>query len=117
MEYLIKFADNTPVPAKVKRVGETITALYRFEDTDFLLRIEKNKVVHKALGDGLEVEFVHGKRSVGRLKCGNLSAPYVIFRSYIKVRDVGLNKDITVVFDGEDGRKRVEISLIAINAD
>ncbi len=117
MEYLIKFGQNAPVKAKVKRTGENITALYCLDGTDFLLKIEKDKIVHKALGDGLEVEFVQGKRTVGRIKFSNTSAPYEVYCSYLNIQDFGLGKDITVVFDDGDGRKSVDISLIAKGAD
>lgn len=117
MEYFIKFGQNAPVKAKVKRTGETITALYRLEDTDFLLKIDGDKIVHKALGDGLEVEFVQGKRNVGKIKCGNVSAPYEVYCCYLKIRDFGLGKNISVTFDDGDGEKSVDISLIAKGVD
>ncbi|MGN0823541.1 MAG: hypothetical protein ACI4MB_00575 [Candidatus Coproplasma sp.] len=117
MEYFIKFGQNAPVKAKVKLTGETITVLYALDGADFLLKIEKDKVVHKALGDGLEVEFVQGKRTVGRIKLSNASAPYEVYCSYLNIQDFGLGKDIIVVFDDGDGRKSVDISLIAKGAD
>ncbi|MGN1372870.1 MAG: hypothetical protein ACI4VK_02345 [Candidatus Coproplasma sp.] len=115
MEYSIKFADSAPVPAKVRRAGEVLTVLYRLNDTDFLLKIDGERVVHKTLGDGLEIEFVHGRRCVGRLKCGSNSAPYEVYCSLLEVKDFGSGKNVTVVFDDGDGLKRVDISLIANN--
>ncbi|MGN1104115.1 MAG: hypothetical protein ACI4QI_04490 [Candidatus Coproplasma sp.] len=117
MEYLIKFADSTPVPAKVKSVGGVLTVLYSLNDTDFLLKIDRDKIVHKTLGDGLEIEFVQGKKCVGRLKCGSNSAPYEVYCSMLKIQDLGVDKLITVLFNDGDGQKRVNISLIAKNTN
>lgn len=117
MNYFIKFGDNPAVAAKVKKVGEVLTALYSLNDTDFLLKIDGQKITHKTLGDGLEIEFVQGKRCVGRLKCGGNFAPYEVFCSTVKVQDLGSDKNVTVVFDDGDGQKRVYISLIASDVD
>ncbi|MGN0805745.1 MAG: hypothetical protein ACI4MC_01795 [Candidatus Coproplasma sp.] len=117
MEYFIKFGQNAPVNAKVRRTGEVVTVLYNLNGTDFLLKIGQGKVVHKTLGDGLEVEFIQGKRTVGRLKCGNMSAPYEVYCSFLKTEDFGSGKNVTVAFDDGDGIKTVEISLIAKDAD
>lgn len=117
MEYSIKFGLNAPVPAKVKRAGEVLTILYRLDDTDYLLKIESDKIVHKTLGDGLEIEFVQGKKCVGRLKLGSDFAPYEVYCSYLKIEDFGSDKKVTVVFDDGDGQKRVDISLIAKDVD
>ena len=112
MEYSIKFGLNAPVPAKVKSVGEVLTILYRLDDTDYLLKIESDKIMHKTLGDGLEIEFIQGKRCVGRLKCGANFAPYEVYCSSVKIEDLGSGKNITVVFDDGDGQNTVDISLI-----
>ncbi|MGN0813205.1 MAG: hypothetical protein ACI4MQ_06845 [Candidatus Coproplasma sp.] len=117
MDYTIKFGNNPPVAAKVKRVGEALTVLYRLNDTDFLLKTDGEKILHKTLGDGLEIEFIQGKRTVGRLKCGGVSAPYEVYCSSLTIEDFGAGRKITVVFDDGDGRKRVDISLVASNAD
>lgn len=117
MEYSIKFGLNTPVPAKVKSVGDALTVLYKLCDTDYLLKIDSGKIVHKTLGDGLEIEFIQGKKCIGRLKCGANSAPYEVYCSYLKIEDFGSDKKVTVVFDDGDGQKRVDISLIAKNSN
>lgn len=117
MEYSIKYGFNAPVPAKVKSVGGALTVLYRLNDVDFLLKVDKDKIVHKTLGDGLEIEFVQGKKCVGRLKCGANSAPYEVYCSYLKIKDLGESKDVTVIFNDGDGQKRVDISLIAKNSN
>lgn len=112
MGCFIKFGQNEPVVAKVKRIGEAVTALYRLNDTDFLLKIDGEKIVHKTLGDGLEIEFIQGKRCIGRLKCGANFAPYEVYCSSVKIEDLGSGKNITVVFDDDDGQNTVDISLI-----
>ncbi|MGN1060134.1 MAG: hypothetical protein ACI4QN_00225 [Candidatus Coproplasma sp.] len=117
MEYLIKFGQNAPVSAKVRRTGGVLTVLYSLEDTDFLLKIEQDKIVHKTLGDGLEIEFIQGKRTVGRIKCGDAAAPYEVFCSRLKIEDFGSGKNVAVVFDDGDGQKSVEISLIATGSN
>ncbi|MGN0808183.1 MAG: hypothetical protein ACI4MN_07050 [Candidatus Coproplasma sp.] len=115
MEYLIKFGEFAPVNAKVKRIGEETTVLYRLNDSDFLLKIDGQKILHKTLGDGLEIEFIQGKRSVGRLKCGTNFAPYEVYCSSVKIENLSTGKNVTVVFDDGDGEKVVKISLIAKN--
>lgn len=117
MQYSIKFGFNPPVDAKVKRIGEELTVLYRLNDTDFLLKIDGEKITHKTLGDGLEIQFIQGKKCIGRLKCGESFAPYEVFCTCVKVADLGLDKNITVVFDDGDGQKIVKISLITKNTD
>lgn len=115
MEYYIKFGEFAPVNAKVKRIGEETTILYRLNDTEFLLKIYGKKIVHKTLGDGLEIEFIQGKRCVGRLKCGSNFAPYEVYCSLLKIENVSTGINLTVVFDDGDGEKIVKISLIAKN--
>lgn len=113
MEYFIKFGQSAPVAAKLKRVGTTLTVGYELNGSGYLLKIEEGKITHKTLGDGLDIEFVGGKRTVGRLKCGSSFAPYDVFCHKLSVVEDGQNKSVSLIFDDGDGIKEVHILLFA----
>ncbi len=117
MQYFLKFGQAAPVNAEGDFVDGALTVEYELEGTRYILKVEPRKVLHKTVGDGLEVEFIHGKRTVGVLKCGNSSAPYPVFCSMLKIAESGLNRDITVVFNDGDCTKTVNIKLISKCAD
>lgn len=113
MEYFIKFGQNAPVGAKIKQVGACLTVGYELNGCGYLLKIEEDKITHKTLGDGLDIEFVAGKRTVGRIKCGSSFAPYDVYCHKLNVVTEGQNKSVSVAFDDGDGVKSVQILLFA----
>lgn len=115
MEYFIKFGQNAPVAAKVKQTSAGVSVAYSLNGVGFLLKIESGKLVHKTLGDGLDVEFSEGKRTVGRIKCGTSSAPYDVYCRRLRIEEAEANKSVTVEFDDGDGQKTVNIFLFAKN--
>lgn len=115
MKYFIKFGQNIPVEARVKQTATGDTVAYSIDGVGYLLKIEKEKIVHKTLGDGLDIEFSEGKRTVGRIKCGSSFAPYDVYCRRLKIEEDERGKTVTVEFNDGDGQKAVNIFLFTKN--
>lgn len=111
MDCLVKFGGNPPVKGRGRTAGDTLTVEYELNGAPFILAVSPDRVLHKAVGDGLEVEFIGGQKTVGVLRCGENTAPYPVFCSSLQVKDEGSDKRVTVVFDDGDSQKTVTVSL------
>lgn len=109
MNYTITFGQNAPADARGEYADGALTLYYRSGGADYILVISPEKVVHKTVGDGLSLEFVGGRRTVGTLRCGSSSAPYPIYCNRLKVEEAGGVTTVAVAFD--DGGIRREINI------
>ncbi len=109
MKYIITFGQNAPVEARGEYADGTLTLCYASDGADYILGISPEKLVHKTAGDGLSLEFIGGRRTVGTLRCGSSSAPYPIYCNRLKVKEVGGVTAVAVAFD--DGGIQREINI------
>lgn len=116
MRYALKFSGCGQAAAEGKYDGGVLRLTYALDGVRYLLNVSQNKVEHMTVGDGLNLVFIRGESTCGKLNLGGRSADYPIFCKEldVKLSQSGCNVIVRFCADGqEDG----EDSLVQFTAE
>lgn len=114
MRYALKFSGGGQAAAEGKYDGGVLRLTYALDGVRYLLNVSQTKVEHLTVGDGLNLVFIQGERTCGRLDFGGRSADYPIYCKKLCVRLSEEGCKVRVRFCADGGG---EESLVQFTAE
>ncbi len=116
MRYALKFSGGGQAAAEGKYDGGVLRLTYALDGVRYLLNVSQNKVEHLTVGDGLNLVFIQGQRTCGKLNLGGRSADYPIFCRELSVTLSQSGCNVRVRFNA-DGQESGEDSPVQFTAE
>lgn len=115
MKYLLSFDGAPGVVANGKEEGDALTLDYCLGDKQYKMVVTPDSLLHQTLGDeGLTVKFIGGSKTVGTLRLGQMSAPYPITCTALKI-DISADSVLAKISFIPDG-DQVKTMIISVKA-